>query len=173
MKLNRKGFTLIELLIVIVIIGILVAVLIAVINPARARNRAKDAGIEAAMSKISLSVQGYMSAYGNVPDCADLFASIDGETDTGDHYSSTPPYCTFKMPSVSPETFTYTTGTYNNADGDTVDRFWLATKSMGLANDTFVMTSHEDYSGIMFACPGVVTAPDNTTLGGCENLTQQ
>lgn len=63
-----KSFTLIELLIVISIIGILAAVVIAVINPAKQRNRAKDAILISTLSELSLTLSAYynMSAYYNV-----------------------------------------------------------------------------------------------------------
>ena len=168
MKQNRKGFTLIELLIVIVIIGILVAVLIAVINPARARNRAKDAGIEAAMSKVGLAVQGYMSAYGTYPDCPDLMASIDNEVQVG---TNTTPPCVFRISGVSPSNFTYTTGSYGTPP---IATYWLATPAIGLEGKSFVMHSREGNSGKIYACTGTtVTAPDPTTLAGCQDLTTQ
>lgn len=68
MQRNQKGFTLIELLIVIVIIGILASVLISVIDPTSQQNRARDAGIEAALNKTVLATEGFISAYGGAPD---------------------------------------------------------------------------------------------------------
>lgn len=63
----QKGFTLIELLIVIVIIGILAGVLISVINPAAQQNKAKDANVKAAISKVALATESFISAYGRAP----------------------------------------------------------------------------------------------------------
>jgi prepilin-type N-terminal cleavage/methylation domain-containing protein len=74
---SEKGFTLIELLIVIVIIGILAGVLIALIDPAQQQNRARDAGVKAAMNKVALATQGYISAYGYAPDGAQFIGSLD------------------------------------------------------------------------------------------------
>jgi len=67
LKNTSQGFTLIELLIVIAIIGILAAVLIAVINPAAQQNKAKDAGLSAAVSKAGLAISAYKSAYDLFP----------------------------------------------------------------------------------------------------------
>ncbi|MDA1338416.1 MAG: type II secretion system protein [bacterium] len=63
LKNTSRGFTLIELLIVIAIIGILAAVLIAVINPVAQMNKARDAGLSAALSKAGLAISSYASAY--------------------------------------------------------------------------------------------------------------
>ena len=67
LKNNSRGFTLIELLIVIAIIGILAAVLIAVINPVAQQNKARDAGLSAAVSKAGLAISAYRSAYNLFP----------------------------------------------------------------------------------------------------------
>ena len=73
---SSKGFTLIELLIVIVIIGILAGVLIAVINPATQQNRAQDAGVKAVMNKVALATEGFISAYGEVPNEVQFIAAL-------------------------------------------------------------------------------------------------
>jgi len=67
LKNTSQGFTLIELLIVIAIIGILAAVLIAVINPVAQMNKARDAGLSAAVSKAGLAISAYKSAYNTYP----------------------------------------------------------------------------------------------------------
>lgn len=64
---QSSGFTLVELLVVIVIIGILAGVLISVINPAAQQNKAKDANVKAAISKVSLATESFISAYGRAP----------------------------------------------------------------------------------------------------------
>lgn len=77
---KQKGFTLIELLIVIVIIGILAGVLIAVINPVAQQNRAKDANVKASISKVSLSTEGFISAYGRAPLDHEFAAGLQNST---------------------------------------------------------------------------------------------
>jgi len=78
-----KGFTLIELLIVIVIIGILAGVLIAVIDPTTQQNRARDANVRATMNKIALATNGYISAYGRVPNEIEFQGGLAGFSDVG------------------------------------------------------------------------------------------
>ncbi|HLC93679.1 MAG TPA: prepilin-type N-terminal cleavage/methylation domain-containing protein [Patescibacteria group bacterium] len=73
---SQKGFTLIELLIVIIIIGILAGVLIAVINPGAQQNRARDGVVRATMNKIALSTNGYISAYGRIPNEVEFLGGI-------------------------------------------------------------------------------------------------
>jgi len=77
---GQKGFTLIELLIVIVIIGILAGVLIAIIDPAAQQNRARDAGVQAAINKVSLATQGFVSAYGRTPEGDEFINALDNST---------------------------------------------------------------------------------------------
>lgn len=77
---KEKGFTLIELLIVIVIIGILAGVLISVIDPTAQQNRARDAGIEASISKVALATEGYISAYGEAPDEVQFLGQFKTDT---------------------------------------------------------------------------------------------
>ncbi len=173
MKLNRKGFTLIELLIVIVIIGILVAVLIAVINPRRARDRAKDAGIEATMSKIALSIQGHMSAYGSYPDCADLDLGIDNVS--GMSAASANP-CTFQVTNIDGMNFVYT---YDNSVAGQ-EWYYLTRPAKGLSDKNFVIYSGnndptDNFSGRIFACPsgpaGYGDTPSESELASCDDLT--
>lgn len=87
---KQQGFTLIELLIVIVIIGILAGVLISVIDPVSQQNRARDAGIEASINKVVLATEGYVSAYGDVPDEVQFIAQFK----TGTVTDSTGAACT-------------------------------------------------------------------------------
>lgn len=77
---NSKGFTLVELLIVIVIIGILAGVLIAVINPSQQTNRARDAGVQASMNKVSLATEGFISAYGRSPNGVEFITGLQNAT---------------------------------------------------------------------------------------------
>lgn len=77
---RTAGFTLIELLIVIVIIGILAGVLISVINPAAQQNKAKDANVKAAMSKVSLATESFISAYGRAPYDHEFLAGLQNTT---------------------------------------------------------------------------------------------
>lgn len=81
---SSKGFTLIELLIVIVIIGILAGVLISVIDPTAQQNRARDANVKAAINKVALATQGYISAYGSAPTEVMFLGSLDNAFDSGD-----------------------------------------------------------------------------------------
>lgn len=81
MTKNQKGFTLIELLIVIVIIGILAGVLIAIIDPQAQQNRARDAGVQASINKVALATQGFISAYGRVPEGDEFIAALDNASD--------------------------------------------------------------------------------------------
>lgn len=164
---NKKGFTLIELLIVIVIIGILVAVTIAVINPSKQRNRARDAGVEATMNKIALSVSGYRSAYDSYPDCADFFAGIDGVTSpsgVAGAYS-----CTFRMDAVDGATaangYDWKYVANNSAS---VPYFTLSHRSFGLAEKDLVYSSLK--SGIIYQCALGETDVNAST---CKRLTAQ
>lgn len=98
---NQKGFTLIELLIVIVIIGILAGVLIAIIDPNAQQNRARDAGVQAAINKASLVAEGFVSAYGTTPEgdefinaLANSAASTPGPGGSCDASTDT---CTFEV----------------------------------------------------------------------------
>jgi len=80
---KEKGFTLIELLIAIVIIGVLAGVLIAIINPTAQRNKAADAGVKAAMNKVALATEGYVSSYGTIPDEVQFLAALQNVTEFG------------------------------------------------------------------------------------------
>lgn len=77
---REKGFTLVELLIVIVIIGLLAGVLVSIINPEKQQNRAKDAGVQATISKVALSTEGFISAYGEVPEGDEFLDSLNNAT---------------------------------------------------------------------------------------------
>ena len=96
---NNSGFTLIELLIVVVIIGLLATVLIAVIDPAAQQNRARDAGVEAAINKIALSVEGFNSAYCRYPDPSQFLGTIEGEQDISG-CTNTATFCEFELTNV-------------------------------------------------------------------------
>ncbi|KKU30604.1 MAG: hypothetical protein UX44_C0018G0001, partial [candidate division WWE3 bacterium GW2011_GWA1_46_21] len=80
---KEKGFTLIELLIAIVIIGVLAGVLIAIINPTAQRNKAADAGVKAAMNKVALATESYVSSYGTIPDEVQFLAALQNVTEFG------------------------------------------------------------------------------------------
>jgi len=94
---NQKGFTLIELLIVIVIIGILAGVLIAIIDPAAQQSRARDAGVQATINKVVLATQGFVSAYGRLPEGDEFLANIENETPLGLTCAAGAEECTFSV----------------------------------------------------------------------------
>ncbi len=168
MKLNRKGFTLIELLIVIVIIGILVAVLIAVINPARARGRARDAGIQASMNKIALSAQGTYSAYGTYPNCAELNGEITGLLAAVVGAANT---CTFGFQAIDNAATNWTY--YWNDDPATAndEYFYITRAAEGLSGNTFVY--HSSHSGQIYACTatGTLQAVTWAVPSTCRSIT--
>ncbi len=80
---RNSGFTLIELLIVIVIIGILAGVLIAVINPFRQQNRARNASIEGAITKLAFAVNTARAGLGTLPDETQLTTELENITPSG------------------------------------------------------------------------------------------
>jgi prepilin-type N-terminal cleavage/methylation domain-containing protein len=76
----NTGFTLIELLIVVVIIGILAGVLIAVVNPFRQQNRARNATLKAALTKVSFGINTARASIGRLPSSIELSAELDNVT---------------------------------------------------------------------------------------------
>ena len=149
---TQVGFTLIELLIVIVIIGILAGVLIAIINPGAQQNRAKDAGIKAALNKVALATEGYVSSYGTSPNDAQFIGSLQNVTDSGTSCAAggTDYDCSFTvtgnaLASTCGATAWLGTGTSQcafhytgTAAGATQTQFTLFARSYGVSNTVFV-----------------------------------
>lgn len=162
---NEKGFTLIELLIVIVIIGILSGVLIAVIDPTSQQNRARDAGIEAAINKIVLATEGYVSAYGYVPDDVQFLAQFKTgtvtERGTTCQQTSGNPDCEVSVAGNSlPATCSTTwsgTGTsqcyFRYLGTINTSMFAVYAKSAGLADTVFKYENNGTNAGVIQKCP--------------------
>lgn len=179
-----QAFTLIELLIVIVIIGILAGVLIAVINPAQQQNRAKDANVKAAMNKVALSTEGYISAYGKVPNANMFFGSLQNVTEpnlscsgaAADVYT-----CLYTVNGSELGALCDAVAEYYGVAGDAAQcyyryyggyaapdttHFRIFGKSYGQIGRTFV---YDNQAGTAYSCEGAV---DETTdlVGTCEKM---
>lgn len=164
-KNSQKGFTLIELLIVIVIIGILASVLISVIDPTSQQNRAKDAGIEAAINKVVLATEGYVSAYGSVPTDVQFLAQFRDssvtERATTCQQTTGDPDCEFSVVgNTLPATCNTTwsgTGTsqcyfrYSATAG--TGNFAIYAKSAGLEGVVFKFQNFGTTAGVIQQCP--------------------
>jgi prepilin-type N-terminal cleavage/methylation domain-containing protein len=173
LKLKRGvdsgGFTLIELLIVIVIIGILAGVLIAVIDPGAQQNRARDANVISTMNKVVLATQGFVSAYGRVPDGEEFLANLSATAATaatpGTDCVATGTNCLFEvtgnaLPVDSGGTAACDASGYTGADEDqcyfyytttslTGTDFVLYGKSFGLADTVF---AYDTTLGELYDC---------------------
>lgn len=169
---NSSGFTLIELLIVIVIIGILAGVLIAVIDPSKQSNRARDAGVQAAINKVALATEGYVSAYGVAPDEVDFISSLQNVTEYNNSCQTSNSYtCMF---GVQGNTLPMTcssdwrgSGTQqcyyyyysNTGDTDNTD-FELYAKSYGRPTKVF---RYSNKVGVMEVCDTTANLPSVTS----------
>lgn len=163
--MKQKGFTLIELLIVIVIIGILAGVLISVIDPVSQQNRARDAGIEAAINKVVLATEGYISAYGNVPTEVQFIAQFKNGSVTARGTScdqtSGDPDCEFSVVgNALPVTCSSTwagSGTsqcyFKYTATDATSSFIIYAKSAGLEDVVFKFENTGANSGVIQQCP--------------------
>ena len=165
---SEKGFTLIELLIVIVIIGILAGVLIALIDPAQQQNRARDAGVKAAINKVALATQGYISAYGYAPDGMQFIGSLDNAS-VHSACTATDSTCAFDVVgNPLPEgrcTAAGWWGTTVNQGSDCYyyyardalanddSRFTLVAQSYGIQDTVFVFRNHGVNGGEIVECP--------------------
>lgn len=82
---QKKGFSLVELLVVIAIIGTLATIVL--INLNKAREKAKDAAIKAALSELRATAEMYYdennSTYTNLCDSADVGRISDNITENG------------------------------------------------------------------------------------------
>jgi prepilin-type N-terminal cleavage/methylation domain-containing protein len=189
---GRKGFTLIELLLVIVIISILAGVLITLINPAKQQNRANDATTKSGMNKVVLSVGGFLSSYGYLPNDVQMVGSLNTNvSEYGSSCDGSDDTCLFSISSSDlPSTcassgsmsfwsgqngvhsaqcyYRYYSGSnlpQNN--GSSSDRnYRIYVKSYGLSDKLFVYDNLE--GGSIAHCPYDIQDSDN--LSGCEIL---
>lgn len=141
MRKSQKGFTLIELLIVIVIIGILAGVLIAIIDPTSQQNRARDAGLQAAINKVALATQGFISAYGNAPNDTEFFNAIANaaEMPAGACVGAVADtQCYFDITGNLAPTLCLAANDYNT-DGNAKCAYYYEQDYQGAGTDTFVI----------------------------------
>ena len=146
---SASGFTLIELLIVIVIIGILAGVLIGVIDPTAQQNKARDANVKAAISKVALATQGYISAYGAAPNDSQFFGQMTANVITSPNAtcaSGTDSICDYTITGNNlPATCAAANGFTGTGTGQCLYRyespaagqFTIYAKSFGVANTVF------------------------------------
>ena len=173
--ISSRGFTLIELLLVIVIIGILAAVVIGIINPVAQQNRAKDAVVKGAISKISLATQSFISAYGTVPLDTEFTAALNSATSYGATCTGGADYdCTFSVAGVAMPTvgcaaaasYAGNTGAqcYFRYTGVVATKFFtIYAKSWGLPTGVFKYTNDPASGGQVQQCI------DGATPTGCVN----
>ncbi len=166
------GFTLVELLIVIVIIGILAGVLIAVIDPSKQSNRARDAGVQAAINKVALATEGYVSAYGVAPDEIDFISSLQNVVEYNSTCGTSNGYtCLYNVTgNTLPATCSSDwrgTGTQqcyyyyysNTGDTDKTD-FEIYAKSYGRPTKVF---RYQNKTGVMEVCDATANLPGTTS----------
>lgn len=171
---SQTGFTLIELLIVIVIIGILAGVMVAIINPGAQQSRAKDAGIKAAMNKVVLATEGYVSSYGTSPNDVQFFGSLQNVTGSGTTCTSGTDYdCLFSVTGNSLPvggTVGCSAGGWTGAGatqcvfryigtapGATQTNFTLYAKSFGIASTVFTYKNFGLGAGQIQHCTNAAT----------------
>lgn len=166
-KRKQGGFTLIELLIVIVIIGILAGVLIAVIDPTSQQNRAKDAGIQAAINKAVLATEGYLSAYGIVPTDVQFLGQFGSTvTDTLGTCAAGNYVCEYAVTgnplgNICTNNYSGSSGLnqcYFRYDGDSVNNtFTISAKSAGIVDVVFVYHNSGVNAGVIQHCSVAAT----------------
>ncbi len=163
---NSHGFTLIELLLVIVIIGILAGTIITLINPIQQQNRAKDANVKSALSKIALATQSFISAYGTIPKDTEFILALNAATGTG--CSDGDYTCSFSIGGVEMPTGCGT-GSYSTSPcllkyvGNISNKtFTLYAKSFGLSTGVFSFTNDPLVVGVgqILQCTDAATPTD-------------
>ena len=172
---NSRGFTLIELLLVIVIIGILAGIVISLINPIQQQNRAKDANVKSAISKVALATQSFISAYGTVPKDTEFTAALNSVTSYGATCTGGADYdCTFSISGVGmPTTGCASAASYAGNTGaqcyfryigvTATEFFTIYAKSWGLPTGVFSYTNDPAAGGQIQQCI------DGATPTGCVN----
>lgn len=164
---SSRGFTLIELLLVIVIIGILAGTIITLINPIQQQNRAKDANVKSALSKVALATQSFISAYGVIPKDTEFILALNSATGTG--CSEGDYTCSFSISGVEMPTGCGT-GSYSTSPcllkyvGESVNKktFILYAKSFGLPTGVFSFTNNPSVVGVgqILQCTDASTPTD-------------